>query len=68
VYVDSNSYIYAATSWGGLSISTDGGVSFTSKTTTDGLGIRHITGVTGDSSGYIYAITFAGLSKSRNPK
>jgi LPXTG-motif cell wall-anchored protein len=58
--VDSN--VYAATV-GGLSISTDGGASFTNKTTTDGLGDDLVSGVYTDSSN-VYAATRGGLSIS----
>ncbi|HMW07924.1 MAG TPA: putative Ig domain-containing protein [Leptospiraceae bacterium] len=47
--------VYAATFGGGLAISSDGGASFTMKTTTDGLGCNTQNGVSVDSSGIIYA-------------
>ena len=43
MHVDSNGYIYAT--GGGLSISTDGGISFINKTTADGLSASVVVGV-----------------------
>jgi hypothetical protein len=56
------SNVYAATSVG-LSISTDGGASFTNKTTVDGLGNDFVRGVYADGSN-VYAATNGGLSIS----
>jgi hypothetical protein len=56
------SNVYAAT-FGGLSISTDGGTTFTNKTTTDGLGDDLVIGVYVDGSN-VYAATQGGLSIS----
>jgi hypothetical protein len=50
---------------GKLSISTDGGATFTHKTTADGLGNNNVWGVTVDG-GIIYAATSGGLSISTN--
>ena len=61
VYAD-GSTIYAATP-GGLSISTDGGATFTNRTTKDGLGDDEVKGVYADGS-TIYAATEGGLSIS----
>jgi LPXTG-motif cell wall-anchored protein len=61
VYTD-GSNVYAATD-GGLSISTDGGASFTNKTTADGLGSNIVYGVYVDGSN-VYAATDGGLSIS----
>jgi len=58
----SGSTIYAAT-FGGLSISTDGGASFTNKTTTNGLGNNTVKGVYASGS-MVYAATSGGLSIS----
>ena len=58
------STVYAATN-NGLGISTDGGVSFTNKTTADGLGSNTINGVYVDGS-TVYAATINGLSISTN--
>ncbi len=77
VYLDSNGYIYVATgeiyndamnvfSGGGLSISVNGGTSFTNKTTTEGLGSNTVQGVYVDSLGTIYASTQTGLAVSTN--
>jgi hypothetical protein len=52
----SGSSIYAATGGGGLSISTDGGTSFTNKTTANGLGANFVRGVYASGSS-IYAAT-----------
>ncbi len=54
--------VYAATA-GGLSISTDGGATFTNRTTADGLGNNVVLGVYADG-GTIYAATQGGLSIS----
>jgi hypothetical protein len=56
----SGSTIYAAT-FGGLSISTDGGNSFTNYTTSDGLGSNNVVGVYASGSN-IYVATNGGLS------
>ena len=61
VYAD-GSTIYAAT-YGGLSISTDGGATFTNRTEEDGLGSNMMRGVYADGS-TIYAATWGGLSIS----
>jgi hypothetical protein len=61
--VASNGVIYAGTN-GGLSISTDGGASFTNKTTISGLGSNLTRKLFVDSSGKIYAATSGGLSIS----
>src|SRR3989339_580594 len=63
VFIDLEDNIYAAT-LGGLSISTDNGISFSNKTTSQGLGNDNVRGVYVDSSGTIYAATAAGLSIS----
>ena len=60
----SGSTVYAATA-GGLSISTDGGVSFSNKTTTNGLGNNFLNGVFVSGSA-VYAATNGGLSISTN--
>ena len=57
------SNIYAATENGGLSISTDGGTTFTSKTTANGLGNNLVQGVYVDDTN-VYAATNGGLSIS----
>ncbi|MFZ4664148.1 MAG: choice-of-anchor D domain-containing protein [Caldilineaceae bacterium] len=70
IYVSGNT-IYAGNVSNGspipgkLSISTDGGATFTNKTTTNGLGGNNVWGVTVDS-GIIYAATSGGLSISTN--
>jgi len=56
----SGSTVYAATS-GGLSISTDGGGTFTNKTTANGLGNNWVRGVYASGS-TVYAATSGGLS------
>jgi hypothetical protein len=61
VYVDGRN-VYAGT-FGGLSISTDGGATFTNKTTTDGLGGNNVFRVYADGSN-VYAATDVGLSIS----
>ena len=61
VYAD-GSTVYAATDHG-LSISTDGGVTFKNRTTEDGLGDNFINGVYADGS-TVYAATDHGLSIS----
>jgi hypothetical protein len=61
VYAD-GSNIYAATN-GGLSISNDGGSTFTNRTTDDGLGDNQVYGVYVDDN-KIYAATAGGLSIS----
>lgn len=58
------STVYAATSIG-LSISTDGGATFTTKTTANGLGGNTVRGVSAIGS-TIYAATDGGLSISTN--
>jgi hypothetical protein len=58
------SNVYAATD-GGLSISTDGGTSFTNKITLDGLGSNSVFGVYVVGSN-VYAATPGGLSISTN--
>ena len=63
VYAD-GSNVYAATS-GGLSISTDGGATFTNRTTAEGLGNNSVSGVYADGSN-VYAATDDGLSISTN--
>lgn len=60
VYVDGTE-IYAATDGGGLSVSTNGGTSWTSYTTANGLGSNGVQGVYADGSD-IYAATWNGLS------
>jgi hypothetical protein len=55
------STIYAGTNNGGLSISTDGGTSFTNYTTAEGLGGNFVDGVYAVGS-TIYAATSGGLS------
>ena len=59
----SGSTVYAATS-GGLSISTDGGSSFTNKTTTNGLGANSVNGVYVSGSTVYAATGVGGLSIS----
>ena len=54
------STVYAATS-GGLSISTDGGSTFTNRNTTNGLGSNTVNGVLASGS-KVYAATSGGLS------
>lgn len=54
------STVYAATN-GGLSISTNGGTSFTNYTMSSGLGSNTVAGVYSDGS-KVYAATFGGLS------
>ncbi|MFM7587427.1 MAG: hypothetical protein ACKO6M_10450, partial [Bacteroidota bacterium] len=61
VYV-SGSTVYAATG-GGLSISTNGGTSFTNYTTANGLGNNSVNGVYASGS-TVYAATYGGLSLS----
>ena len=61
VYVE-GSIVYAAT-WGGLSISTDGGVTFSNRTTANGLGSNYVGGVFAIGP-KIYAATDGGLSIS----
>ena len=61
VFAD-GSNVYAATT-GGLSISTDGGATFTSKTTANGLGAKSVRGVFA-SGAIVYAATTGGLSIS----
>ena len=60
VYAD-GSTVYAATS--GLSISIDGGATFTNRTDANGLGNTLVNGVYADGS-TIYAATRGGLSIS----
>ena len=60
----SGSTVYVATA-GGLSISTNGGASFTNKTTTDGLGSSNVFDVYASGS-TVYAATGGGLSISTN--
>ena len=59
------STVYAATN-GGLSISTDGGTTFTNKTTIDGLGNDIVNGVyvIDGAQDTVYAATYGGLSIS----
>ena len=67
------STVYAATN-GGLSISTDGGVTFINRTTADGLGTNGLNPLNGQSAGIVvgvyavgstvYAATSGGLSVS----
>ena len=59
----SGSTVYAGTNGGGLSISTDGGASFTNKTTSNGLGGISVYGVYASGS-TVYAATSGGLSIS----
>ncbi len=75
VYVDSSGTIYASTAStgtfydpedGGLSISTDAGVSFININTTLGLGNKSLSGVYVDPGFIIYAATDSGLSISDN--
>ena len=61
----SGSSVYAATG-GGLSISTDGGVTFNNKTTSNGLGSNTVGGVYASGSS-VYAATVGGLSISADP-
>jgi hypothetical protein len=63
VYVDGGN-VYAAT-FGGLSISTDGGATFANRTTSNGLGSNRVQGVyvVGNT---VYAATDGGLSISNN--
>ena len=61
----SGSTIYASTNGGGLSISTDGGTTFTNKTTGAGLGSNILWGVALDG-GNIYVATTGGVSISTN--
>lgn len=63
VYMNGNT-VYAATE-GGLSISTDGGLTYTNYTTADGLGSNAVNDVVSAGS-YVYAATDAGLSISSN--
>jgi hypothetical protein len=50
---------------GALSISTDGGTTFTNYTTSNGLGSGDVNGVYVDQNGNVYAATAGGLSISR---
>jgi hypothetical protein len=59
VYAVGNT-IYAATE-GGLSISTNGGLSFTNYTTANGLGSSRVYGVSA-ADGIVYAATLGGVS------
>lgn len=64
IYIDDNGIIYIAT-WGGLSISYDGGNTFFTATTANGLGgnkVKDIKVVNGD----IYVATYGGLSISED--
>lgn len=63
VKVHSPTHIYVA-AFSGLFISTDGGVTFTRKTSTDGLGSNTVKDLQIASSGDIYAATTGGLSIS----
>jgi hypothetical protein len=65
VYASGNT-IYAATNGGGLSVSTDGGLSFTSYTTANGLGSNFVNSVFIDGS-TLYAATGNGLSIAQLP-
>ena len=58
------SNVYAATN-GGLSISTNGGISFANKTTADGLGSNNVNSILAAGSN-VYAATNGGLSISTN--
>ncbi|MGJ8742865.1 LamG-like jellyroll fold domain-containing protein [Polaribacter sp.] len=60
--LESNGIIYVANE-GGLSISTDGGVTFTNRTTADGLG-NNSTRKVYESNGTLYVATASGLSIS----
>ncbi len=51
--------VYAAT-FGGLSISTDGGTTFTNSTTVNGLGSNSVRGVFADGDATVYAATSGG--------
>lgn len=57
-----NNTLYTATN-GGLGISTDGGETFTYRTTADGLGSNIVRGVYADGA-TVYAATAGGLSIS----
>ena len=65
VALDNKNNIYVATR-GGLSISTDEGESFKTKTTKDGLASNVVYGVFVDQNGTIYCGTRGGLSVSKN--
>lgn len=60
-----NSEIYAATNMG-LSISYDGGSTFTSRTTANGLGSNYVKKVIKTNDGKIFVATTSGLSISTN--
>jgi hypothetical protein len=61
----SGSSVYVATT-GGLSVSTNGGTSYTNYTTTDGLGNDFVRGVYA-SGNTIYAATDGGVSLAQLP-
>ena len=58
-------YIYVATE-GGLSISKDGGATYSNKTVSEGLGNNAVNEVYVDSNDVIYAATNGGLSISKD--
>ena len=58
VYAD-GATVYAATYSGGLNISTDGGATFTTYTTANGLGSDEVFGVFAEGS-TVYAATYGG--------
>jgi ligand-binding sensor domain-containing protein len=62
---DSTGKLYVATV-GGLSISTDGGITFTTKTISDGIGINYIRRIFIDSNDDVYLATGEGVSISRD--
>jgi len=64
VYV-SGSTIYAATNSGGLSISTDGGNTWTTKTTSNGLATNSLLGVYANGNN-VYVASNSGLAISTN--
>ncbi|MCX5967066.1 MAG: hypothetical protein NTV57_05370 [Cyanobacteria bacterium] len=64
VYASGNS-VYVATA-GGLSVSTNGGTSYTNYTTADGLGNNFVRGVYA-SGNTIYTATYGGVSLAQLP-